>query len=241
MTDTVEMAMPATAQIATMATIIFFILFLLPPSAVLKNTKDRAGRLCPSLFHFVIRSPGLPGFILYMAGAPAVKQTGGGKATEELMDVLPALLGGHALLTGGVQKAEEAGADEAGRLSGREAGVLGRHVPDRQLFRVFQEIFIEGRAEGPVRGLRDGFPPGPVFLKAPEEGIKIIPIRLGGVIGGIVPGLERVTGIHDLLKKIPQDLIQEGLLIGVIGIEGDTAYPGRPAEFGDSDLLVFFF
>ena len=51
MTDTVEMAIPATAQMATMATIIFFILFLLPPRAALtKNTKDRAGRLCPHFF-----------------------------------------------------------------------------------------------------------------------------------------------------------------------------------------------
>ena len=51
MTDTVEMAMPATAQIATMATIIFFILFLLPPAAVLKTQKTEPGG---SVRHFSI-------------------------------------------------------------------------------------------------------------------------------------------------------------------------------------------
>ena len=40
-----------------------------------------------------------------------------------------------------------------------------------------------------------------------------------------------------LKKVVAEQLVGEGVLVVVIGVEGDAAYVGGPAQLGDGDLL----
>ena len=62
-------------------------------------------------------------------------------------------------------------------------------------------------------------------------------ITVGRNLSRIVLRLELAIAFLGLRHVVAEQLVGEGVLVVVIGVEGDAAYVGGPAQLGDGDLL----
>ena len=71
---------------------------------------------------------------------------------------------------------------------------------------------------------------------AENAGQKVV-ITVGRNLSRIVLRLELAIAFLGLRHVVAEQLVGEGVLVVVIGVEGDAAYVGGPAQLGDGDLF----
>ena len=75
------------------------------------------------------------------------------------------------------------------------------------------------------------------LLENAEDAGQQVAIAVGGNLARIVLRLERAIAFLGLRHVVAEQLVGEGILVVVIGVEGDAAYVGGAAQLGDGDLL----